>query len=417
MKESTLEPSTVRAIFQLLEDPELSKKEFAQACKANRFYYETFGAPASNHRERCRNFHKRRREERKVKPHLYVRKCIAQGIQVNYLDREVYNIYCETLKAMPTAPTFSSPNQPSQNVQFSTPKPMKPPSNITVNAWTQDNNLGDKWVMYLRDGHIFLVLWTDAKLDAGSYEIKLADDGFSLVERKRKPAPTNAEEMLGGLFPEWASDDTNFVVKAVNNEIRAQPPQQDEWEEKVIVEFPEEMMRTFYDVKGKEEGSGRYYQGRDGRQTVAFFLRTVASQKKKPNALQFKSAADAINAAAADDMDEEVTVTNAELLDEVEARIQNNSNTLLYETQQSEARIQKQVEDQLGNFSQQMMMQMTKQFADMMNQMQQQGQQQHTPPPQRSSEFEEAQREAHAAAAALQGLYAQGPPVPDGVGS
>ena len=257
MKESTLEQSTVRAIYQLLEDPKLSKKEFAQACNANKFYHETFGPPASNHRERCRSFHKRRREERKVKPHLYVRKCILSGVQVNPSETRLYNIYCEAKRNM--APTFSSPQKPPNEIKISSP----PRSSGATNngTWTQESIMGDLWVMHLGEGHIFVVHWTDARLDAGSYEICVSDDGHSLVEQKRKPSPTTAKDMLEGLFPEWAGDDTNFVVKAINSQLQADPPRQDEWEEKIIVEFSEEVMRSFYNVKGKEETSGRYHQG------------------------------------------------------------------------------------------------------------------------------------------------------------
>ena len=236
----------------------------------------------------------------------------------------------------------------------------------------ESNNLGKKIVLHLHGGLIFVLLWIDAKVDAGSYELKICDDGYGVIERKKKPAPSSARELIEGLYPSWAHNETNFVVKALNEEISRQAPEPNEWEEQTIIVFQEEVMRDFYDMEGNTVSTGRYYQSEDGRQMLSFFLQTVASQKKQTEAVVFEMAAN--SGLSVDlDMDDHVTVSNSELLEEVDARMMAQAARLVRQAEESEQRMKDQMAQQMNMLSQMMTQQMGEQFAKLqMNSQQQQ---------------------------------------------
>jgi hypothetical protein len=109
------------------------------------------------------------------------------------------------------------------------------------------NALGEKVVVYLPDGYIFCVLWVDAKLDNNILQILVSEDGKKIIQRKKKPFPKSASQMLSQIY-RFANDPKHMVVAHVESELNrlkvgAQPNK--EWEEETIVDSKRRSSRFF----------------------------------------------------------------------------------------------------------------------------------------------------------------------------
>jgi hypothetical protein len=119
-------------------------------------------------------------------------------------------------------------------------------------------------------------------LDNDILQFLVSDDGKRIVQRKKKPIPPSASEMLSEVY-RFASDAKHMVVAQVEAElnrlkIAAQPNK--EWDEETIVVLKEEVLKIFYDVHGTATNQIKYHRDAiDGRQWISFFLKTVRAQE------------------------------------------------------------------------------------------------------------------------------------------
>lgn len=291
-----LDRKTVRSIFQLLEDPELSTKEFAQACNSNPYYLQVFGSPGSIHRERCRSFHKRRRDERKNQTERYIKKCIAQGVKVNPFDRRVYNIYLrhylppqeqqEESTIMPPPAQFSSP--PPNEIHVDSPSSAPDPHEQSVATKyyqmalrdTSMNWPGVRMATVCPNGVVAVVLWSDVNLDR--LKVSVDKEGWRVWGNKDIP-DIESSSLLFPQYAAWNRNSNDIIIahmqKAlddVNKIIKNEVP--DKKDRVPLITFKEPVSSEFVRPDGRPGGEIKWQRSNDGRIVINFFLKTKADR-------------------------------------------------------------------------------------------------------------------------------------------
>jgi len=150
-----------------------------------------------------------------------------------------------------------------------------------------DNGIGTKIVIPLPNGKIFVLLWID-----GGATLRISTDGMSILQETEKPNPSNAQDLLRGLFPGWADQETNYVVVAVNKELKSlKKTNKRDSDIKVVVEFDEPVMNTFFHVDGQldDRDQPSTFIDDDGRQSMAFFVQTLSSHRLEDVQKEFSS--------------------------------------------------------------------------------------------------------------------------------
>jgi hypothetical protein len=192
-------------------------------------------------------------------------------------------------------------------------------SRTTYVGGDNENALGEKIVVYLPDGFVFVLLWVDARLDKDILQFIVSEDGKSIIQRKKKPLPTSASHMLQMVYG-FARDPKHMVVAQVEAELlrlKAEARPNKEWDEQTIVVFNEEVLKTFYDHKGADTNQIQYHRDQaDGRQWISFFVKTLRAQDA-PKVGDFCND----DQGMADDDDDELTTSTAELRQEMDERI------------------------------------------------------------------------------------------------
>jgi len=167
--------------------------------------------------------------------------------------------------------------QHTGNVNYNTPTKLKTKkgSRSSYVGGDNENALGEKVVVYLPDGFVFCVVWVDARLDNNNLQILIGEDGMGIVQRKKKPLPTSATQMLGQIY-RFANDPKHMVVAQIEaelNRLKIAALPNKEWDEETIVDLKEEVLKIFYDVHGTATNQIQYHRdSADGRQWISFFF-------------------------------------------------------------------------------------------------------------------------------------------------
>ena len=151
------------------------------------------------------------------------------------------------------------------------------------------NKIGKLVSVHLDDGLIFSTLWVDRRLDEAVLKVYVAEDGMTVKLAKKNPKIDNALGLLGDQY-DWAKDRTNFVVKALNTELKRlgkEDPKGDDWSKEDVIFLEEEVSRTFVDIHGKTTGEAAFQIDDDGLQSISFFLKKIGYEEA-PAAAKFK---------------------------------------------------------------------------------------------------------------------------------
>jgi hypothetical protein len=163
--------------------------------------------------------------------------------------------------------------------------------NVSSPVVQQDNELGKAVQLLLPNGLIFATAWVDTKLDPGILQIVISNDGRKVLKREKKPMPANSNEMLMGMYP-WAQDNNNIVVVSVNAAIKALKKGETvatQWVESVLLDLPEECVRNMVNIDGDPTKEIKFKTDADGRQRIAFFLKTIRVHEDAPEAATFSN--------------------------------------------------------------------------------------------------------------------------------
>lgn len=204
-------------------------------------------------------------------------------------------------KPPPPKPDISPPSSPKSGIASSSfseeetvAKPVPraratPPTTAKVNtrydrSMTTDNCLGKQLLLTLPKGLIFCVIWVDSKLS--NLNPFITGDGMEVKVRSRKPCPANAAALIPHY--DWATDDTNYVVAALDEELTRLKPDDDappENNDLARVRLPEEVIKSFVNHKGVPvtESQLQHYTNPAGQQIITFFLKTVAAHQSQQN--------------------------------------------------------------------------------------------------------------------------------------
>ena len=240
------------------------------------------------------------------------------------------------------------------------------------------NELGKKIVVPLPLGLYFVGIWAECNLK--NIEYVISEDGFSVVQRVKKPNPKSASDLLS--FYTWHNDQLNVVVRSVEDaliKLKDKTSAEDKWTESEIVTLEEEVIRVFVDSRGNplEEDEVGHRVDEDGRQFITFFLKTVEAHRTTPKKATFgRGSPNGMNVGGDDEseaMFEEQTVEEVRAeMDELRNDIAKQHKQQM-EMQRAQMEQQKQqMELQQQQIQQQMQQQM--QFVQqMMQQMMMQG--------------------------------------------
>jgi len=152
------------------------------------------------------------------------------------------------------------------------------------------NKLGKKIIIPLPKGLFFCIVWVDSKLS--NLKIVVSDDGLSIKMRSKVPKPDTVAELLSHCT--WAADEENVVTQHVDEEITRLKDSlksngDDEWTDAEIFSLDQEVIRTFTDRKGQPTGGIGFNSDKDGRQIIAFFVKTSEAHQSRPMAGTFKN--------------------------------------------------------------------------------------------------------------------------------
>jgi hypothetical protein len=127
------------------------------------------------------------------------------------------------------------------------------------------------------------VLWVDSQLDKKVLEIKVSNDGLSIIKRKKLPSPMSASRMLH--VYKWAKQEKHTTIETLDEEIKRLTTgvsEADMWEEEMVIDLAEEVLPEFFDDRGGSAGTIQYSIDKQGRRMIFFHLRTVAHYAKAP---------------------------------------------------------------------------------------------------------------------------------------
>jgi hypothetical protein len=97
--------------------------------------------------------------------------------------------------------------------------------------------------------------------------------------------------MLMGMYP-WAQDNNNIVVASVNAKLKALKKGKmvaTQWVESVLLHLPEECVRNMVNLDGDPTKEIKFKTDADGRQRIAFFLKTLRAHEDTPKAGTFSN--------------------------------------------------------------------------------------------------------------------------------
>ena len=246
--------------------------------------------------------------------------------------------------------TSANTNQKISDTRKTSPlrKPSKLPSKTSNTAMT--NELGSKLVVPIpTKGLNFVVYWVDSNLR--NLEVTVSEDGFSVSLASKRPNPDGTADLLSH-YP-WASDADNVVASTVQKELedlKKDPNDPDVWTKTVIVSLDEEVVRTFVDNKGNLTGDVGYNHGKDGRQIISFFLKTVEAHRTAPRKGKFTNNGNA-NPSGMDiggeDNSSEVSggfMSAEEAVEDVRAEFADRFNKLSHEAQKRDEELRGQMQ-------------------------------------------------------------------------
>jgi hypothetical protein len=142
--------------------------------------------------------------------------------------------------------------------------------------------------IYLPNGIIFGTAWV-ATLDPNIFEIVIAEDGMSVLQKTKTPDPESAKELLVSMY-NWASDENNMVVQHLNavlKRLRKELTPATKWDTRVLMKTQEEVIREFVDINGKPTSHIPHTIDADGRQRICFFLKTLKAHEQVPRPAKF----------------------------------------------------------------------------------------------------------------------------------
>jgi hypothetical protein len=187
-------------------------------------------------------------------------------------------------------PSLTSP--PVNNKVFLTP----PKQTVLKTTTTMTrNDIGKVLVTKVADDIYWVIAWVEQKLDKRILEVILEPRQAKL--RKKKPKirepQKDAMDILEDIGYSLAREKNHVVVAAFAKTLRQvksrqEAEREDDWAEEVLCDFPEDMQVDFVDENGRNNSTVAYDIDEDGRQRIAFFVKTVASHDK-PVAPDFKS--------------------------------------------------------------------------------------------------------------------------------
>lgn len=297
---SSLDSEAITAVFLLLEDPILSNKGFAQACRNNPFYAQRFGPPKSSKRNQSRTFYQRRRDEREAEdPSSYIIKCIEAGVEVNKSDKRIYSLYIQINKIrMPTPPKFSSPQQDPlspdgmpEQIYSSSSEGKSVAQKLYEEALLDPsvNHPGVRLVSYCNGGLVSCHYWSPVMLDHLQVEVR-EDAAYGELNNVVIEDATE----LYNQYPSWNKDRSNNVIAAMNDTLkevtrRMKDAPKEAGDRAPIIKFREPVQPEIVTPQGAPGGEIKWEQCADGRWRISFFVRTLASMKKEKETGRFAS--------------------------------------------------------------------------------------------------------------------------------
>ena len=247
------------------------------------------------------------------------------------------------------------------------PQPPKQPVHPTCDRALpyKMNRLGEHMLVPLPKGLFFVCVWAECNLD--NIEFIISDDGYSVVQRTRKPSPTCASDLLQHY--DWAQDCDNVVVSSVDDallEIKRDDPNQ--WKEVELVTLTKEVIRQFVDNRGRPLGedvaSVGHHTDKNGRKVVTFFLKTVDAHRTSPSKAKFGGLS-GMNISGSDDG----SIFDEETVEDVRAEMEELRNELSRQHMEQCKHQAEQMEMQRQQMEQQQMqMQQQMQFMQQMMQ-------------------------------------------------
>jgi hypothetical protein len=227
-------------------------------------------------------------------------------------------------------------------------------------AVNKSNKFGDILSIALPSGLFFITVWVDTKLDPDILQIVLSNDGRKVLKREKKPTPANSNEMLQGMYP-WAQDKNNIVVAALNAELKALKKGDTvatQWVESVLLDLPEECLRNMVNLNGDPTKEIKFKTDADGRQRIAFFLKTIRVHEDAPEAGTFSNcnvgtAGNQEGMDVGDDVDDFSTIE--ETVDDVRAEMDTRFQTVAAEVQSHTSNIRNEIRNDMENLFRQFM--------------------------------------------------------------
>jgi hypothetical protein len=208
-------------------------------------------------------------------------------------------------------------------------------------------------------------VWVDTKLDPGILQIVISNDGRKVLKREKKPTPANSNEMLMGMYP-WAQDKNNVVVAALNAELKQLKKGETvatQWVESVLLDLPEECVRNMVNLNGDPTKEIKFKTDADGRQRIAFFLKTLRVHEDPPEAGTFSNCNVASTSGAAsanlegmdvgDDVDDFSTFE--ETVEDVRAEMDTRFQTMATDIQDHTSNIRNEIRNDMENLFRQFM--------------------------------------------------------------
>ena len=145
-----------------------------------------------------------------------------------------------------------------------------------------DNEIGDTILLKLTSGLYFVVVWLNVKLSNDIHKIKVSESGRSVIIRKKKPVEKNAMSFLRSLGYEFSKK--HIVTAKLQEELdRLNDKKTEEWDEDVLIDLKEEVLRDFVTEDGKPTNQIAFSLDKEERTRVAFFLQSVSNHSATPS--------------------------------------------------------------------------------------------------------------------------------------
>jgi hypothetical protein len=171
------------------------------------------------------------------------------------------------------------------------------------------NDFGKRIVVPLPNGLIFCIVWTNVKLDPSTLQIKVAKDGYSVIQRIAKPIPFDASELLEEY--NWGMDSHHFVVQALEDatkKMKKAVNETNKWVESPLISLDKEIIGSFVNCRGDKTNTLEAAVDNEGRQRISFFVKTVESEEVGPCDAKFGSSSR--ESMVDDDDDDEKSAVN-----------------------------------------------------------------------------------------------------------